>query len=176
MSSVFRCCRGILLLGLMFCPVLFADEFSGLQGEFFAAERAIHVDNDPDAYGQIVADLRELHEAGDPEATLYLGLALLIERAPGYEPDEGVSLVRQSAEAGFPRAQVQLASLYEYGDRQYDFPQDDDQALIWWKRAAENGDRIAIRRLEAVYTEGHLEVEPDASRAAYWRNRDDCDD
>src|SRR5262245_25808896 len=58
---------------------------------------------------------------------------------------------RELAERGVPRAQSNLAGLYNYG---WGVPRDDAAAAAWFRRAAEAGDPIAQQNLALLYYEG----------------------
>eukprot|EP00179_Madagascaria_erythrocladioides_P017589 CAMPEP_0198343732 /NCGR_PEP_ID=MMETSP1450-20131203/62272_1 /TAXON_ID=753684 ORGANISM="Madagascaria erythrocladiodes, Strain CCMP3234" /NCGR_SAMPLE_ID=MMETSP1450 /ASSEMBLY_ACC=CAM_ASM_001115 /LENGTH=64 /DNA_ID=CAMNT_0044048933 /DNA_START=1 /DNA_END=191 /DNA_ORIENTATION=- len=47
----------------------------------------------------------------------------------------------------------------------------DEVALVWWERAAENGDAVAMYRLARAYSEGRGVGEPDDRKALYWMRR-----
>ena len=49
-------------------------------------------------------------------------------------------------------------------------PQDDTQALYWYRQAAEQGDAMAQNHLGSIYTKG-LGVPQDYTQALYWYRR-----
>jgi TPR repeat protein len=68
----------------------------------------------------------------------------------------------------FPLAQFNLAKAYEQGKG---VPQDDAQAMLWLKRAADNGYKPAMRYLSQVYTRGLLGQRVSADAARQWSDK-----
>ena len=99
--------------------------------------------------------------AGDPVAQFQLGLSYLEQG----RTDEGVSLIRKSANQNQPAAQYRLAKLYEIGEG---VSQDQDMARQLTERAATNGNRIAMHDLALYYAEGRGGVNVDLPTAAKW--------
>ena len=105
--------------------------------------------------------LNSAASAGDPVAQFQLGLSYL-EQA---RTDEGVNLIRKSANQNQPAAQYRLAKLYEIGEG---VSQDQDMARQLTERAATNGNRIAMHDLALYYAEGRGGVDVDLPTAAKW--------
>lgn len=99
--------------------------------------------------------------AGDSIAQFQLGLSYLEQG----RTDEGVSLIRKSANQNQPAAQYRLAKLYEVGEG---VTQDSQMARQLTERAATNGNRIAMHDLALYYAEGRGGVEADLPTAAKW--------
>ncbi|WP_162143785.1 SEL1-like repeat protein [Hellea balneolensis] len=99
--------------------------------------------------------------AGDPVAQFQLGLSYLEEG----RTNEGVALIRKSANQNQPAAQYRLAKLYEVGEG---VSQDSNMARQLTERAATNGNRIAMHDLALYYAEGRGGVESDLPIAAKW--------
>jgi len=99
--------------------------------------------------------------AGDPVAQFQLGLSYLEQG----RTDEGVSLIRKSANQNQPAAQYRLAKLYEIGEG---VTQDSEMARQLTERAARNGNRIAMHDLALYYAEGRGGVDADLPIAANW--------
>lgn len=99
--------------------------------------------------------------AGDSIAQFQLGLSYLEQG----RTDEGVSLIRKSANQNQPAAQYRLAKLYEIGEG---VTQDSEMARQLTERAARNGNRIAMHDLALYYAEGRGGVEADLPTAAKW--------
>jgi len=99
--------------------------------------------------------------AGDPVAQFQLGLSYLEQG----RTNEGVALVRKSANQNQPAAQYRLAKLYEIGEG---VSQDSEIARQLTERAATNGNRIAMHDLALYYAEGRGGVEADLPTAAKW--------
>ena len=75
----------------------------------------------------------------------------------------------EKAQAGDPQAQYELGLRYRSGaleDRV-----DPDKAMYWLRRAADNGNLLAMKTLAEIYAEGWMNVKKDAARAAYWREK-----
>ena len=99
--------------------------------------------------------------AGDSVAQFQLGLSYLEQG----RTDEGVSLIRKSANQNQPAAQYRLAKLYEIGEG---VTQDSAMARQLTERAATNGNRIAMHDLALYYAEGRGGVDADLQAAAKW--------
>lgn len=99
--------------------------------------------------------------AGDGVAQFQLGLSYLEQG----RTDEGVSLIRKSANQNQPAAQYRLAKLYEIGEG---VTQDSEMARQLTERAATNGNRIAMHDLALYYAEGRGGVEANLPTAAKW--------
>lgn len=99
--------------------------------------------------------------AGDPIAQFQLGLSYLEQG----RTDEGVNLIRKSANQNQPAAQYRLAKLYEVGEG---VSQDQDMARQLTERAATNGNRIAMHDLALYYAEGRGGVDVNLPTAAKW--------
>ena len=75
----------------------------------------------------------------------------------------------EKAQAGDPQAQYELGLRYRSGaleDRV-----DPDKAMYWLRRAADNGNLLAMKTLAEIYAEGWMNVKKDAAKAAYWREK-----
>ena len=105
--------------------------------------------------------LNSAASAGDPVAQFQLGLSYLEQG----RTDEGVSLIRKSANQNQAAAQYRLAKLYEIGEG---VTQDSEMARQLTERAARNGNRIAMHDLALYYAEGRGGVEADLPKAANW--------
>lgn len=77
--------------------------------------------------------------------------------------------LQQRAAQGDATAQYQLALRYQTGA--FGVLQDSGQALRWLESAADNGNRLAMKRLAEVYARGELSTRPDPVRAKSWRQR-----
>lgn len=72
------------------------------------------------------------------------------------------------AEQGDADAQFALGERYFYGNR--DVSQDDEQAVYWYRKAAEQGDAYAQCDLGLCYADG-VGVLQDKQEAVYWYRR-----
>jgi TPR repeat protein len=95
-----------------------------------------------------------------------------------------MTLYEKAAEAGSAEAQVRLAYLLDYAE-------DNEKAVHWYRAAADQDyaegiaglaemyakgegveqDKKEVRVLISAYEKGGLDVEKDASLAAYWRDK-----
>lgn len=123
----------------------------------YADNRAVEVAPSSEA----AKTLNSAAAAGDPVAQFQLGLSYLEQG----RTDEGVSLIRKSANQNQPAAQYRLAKLYEIGEG---VSQDSEMARQLTERAARNGNRIAMHDLALYYAEGRGGVEADLPTAANW--------
>ena len=99
--------------------------------------------------------------AGNKVAQFQLGLSYLEQG----RTNEGVALIRKSANQNQPAAQYRLAKLYEIGEG---VTQDSEMARQLTERAAANGNRIAMHDLALYYAEGRGGVTADLPTAAKW--------
>lgn len=123
----------------------------------YADNKAVSVAPSSDA----AKTLNSAASAGDPVAQFQLGLSYLEQG----RTDEGVALIRKSANQNQPAAQYRLAKLYEIGEG---VTQDSEMARQLTERAARNGNRIAMHDLALYYAEGRGGVEADLPTAANW--------
>lgn len=78
-----------------------------------------------------------------------------------------VERLRSLAEAGLPRAQMQLAKIYELG--RAGVPADAAEARRWTARAADGGDPVAMHNLALYYLKGRGGPRDDAVAARLFR-------
>lgn len=76
-----------------------------------------------------------------------------------------VDLLTQSANLGYAPAQVDLGKVYYFG---LGGTRDDNQALAWFKKAAEQGDAKGEYHLGQMYTEGKGGLKESEYEAAVW--------
>ena len=76
----------------------------------------------------------------------------------------GLDETRSAAEQGDADAQYNLGLRYHYGEG---VPQDDAEAVKWWRLAAEQGDATAQRNLGLMYRDGEG-VLKDYAEAVKW--------
>lgn len=95
-----------------------------------------------------VAWLRKAADGGHAEAQYYLGS--LYDRGSGDLPKDmakAVALYRQSAEQEHPYGEFTLGLLHEYGRG---VPKDNEEAIRWYRRAAEHGEEAAHEKLSEM--------------------------
>lgn len=103
-------------------------------------------------------------EAGLPEAQVRL--AYLLDYAE--ENEKAVHWYRAAAEQNYPDGIAGLAGMYARGEG---VEPDLKKARELFETAGEAGHAGSIRVLISAYEKGELDVDKDASRAAYWRDR-----
>ena len=103
-------------------------------------------------------------EAGSPEAQVRL--AYLLDYAE--DNDRAVHWYRAAAEQEYPEGLAGLAGMYAKGEG---VAQDSTRARELFEKAAEAGHAGSVRVLISAYEKGELDVEKDATQAAYWRDR-----
>ncbi|WP_240455709.1 tetratricopeptide repeat protein [Halomonas faecis] len=108
-------------------------------------------------------------ESGQAAAAGELGMGLMLLEGLHVERDEalGLSLLRQSAEAGYPHAQLVMGEMSARDD--IGGPADYDQATRWFEQALEQGYVHAATALGQLHEQG-LGRPKDAGKAAeYYR-------
>jgi hypothetical protein len=112
--------------------------------------------------GKSTAEIRRAAEKGDMYAQLMYG-ALFEDGAGGVKQDlaQAMRWYLKAARQGYPKAQHNLALLYEDGKG---VPQDYAQAAIWYKKAAQAGFSEAQNNLAVLYILGNG-VEADRAQA-----------
>jgi TPR repeat protein len=103
-------------------------------------------------------------EAGSAEAQVRL--AYLLDYAE--DNDRAVHWYRAAAEQAYPEGLAGLAAMYAKGEG---VAQDSTRARELFEKAGETGHAGAIRVLISAYEKGGLDVEKDATQAAYWRDK-----
>ena len=102
-------------------------------GVCYAQGKGVSVNGD-----ESVKWLKMAAEQGEPKAQYYLSVAY--NRGFGVQQDfnESLRLLNESANQGFAKAQNQLGGVYEYGLG--GVPKDANEALNWYRKAAEQGE------------------------------------
>jgi TPR repeat protein len=103
-------------------------------------------------------------EAGSPEAQVRL--AYLLDYAEDNE--QAVLWYRAAADQEYPDGIAGLAGMYAKGEG---VAKDSKRALELFEKAGEAGHAGSIRVLISAYEKGEFDVDKDASRAAYWRDK-----
>lgn len=76
--------------------------------------------------------------------------------------------IHKLAEDGDVNSQYQLATRYESGHLE---KQNFERALYWFRKAAENGNQMAMNSLAHIYEKGLDGVAADAKTAKYWADK-----
>lgn len=79
--------------------------------------------------------------------------------------------LRKEAEAGDPDAQFLLAEAYLVGGDPYVLPRDDEQAVHFYQKAADQNHPEAQAKLGELYWGGNCGLPKDVTKAAYWYRR-----
>lgn len=107
-----------------------------------------------------------LAQAATPQEQYRKAISLLLA-GNNHQSDQNdaLNLLRASAVAGYSPAQTALASAYEQG---FVLTQDTQQAIGWYKKAAEQGDWIAQFSLGRIYFLGGGTISRDTAMAKKW--------
>jgi TPR repeat protein len=103
-------------------------------------------------------------DQGDAEGMRYLGEKYLLGEGVEQQAATGLELIDKAARAGSVLAMRLLASQFESEP-----DVDHEQAVHWYRVAAENGDVVSNRRLAKAYENGELGLQPNAEEAARYQ-------
>jgi len=117
-------------------------------------------------YEGAVGHWKLLAAAGDRESQFRLA-RMYFHGEAGQDDAEAFRLYTLSAEQGHPRAQNNLALMYQEGRGTESDP---EQAALWYRRAADRGLAVAQGNLGRMYELGRG-VPGDATQAALWYRR-----
>lgn len=118
-------------------------------------------------YAAAAAAWTPLAEGGDVAAMRNLGHLYRWGQGVTQNVDTAMDWYRRAAEAGFDRAQTNLAAIYLQGDG--GVPVNYDEALKWFAAAARQGNAVAQYNLGLMYELG-LGVEKSEALALGWYN------
>ncbi|HED19130.1 MAG TPA: sel1 repeat family protein [Gammaproteobacteria bacterium] len=82
---------------------------------------------------------------------------------------QSAKVLADKAEKGDPQAEYELGLRYESGA--WDVNRDNKKALLWITKAANAGNRIAMKTLADIYQHGDLGLQADPGKAAEWEKR-----
>ena len=134
--------------------------WAGPEEDFLAGEKVY----DQGDVSQAMTLLRRAADAGHAKAQARLGE--ILDQAEFNE--EAVDYFRKAAEQGEPDGEFGLASMYAAGEG---VKKDQNEALVWFKRAAEKGHIQALKVVAGAYIYGDLgldEVAQSSPDAAKW--------
>ena len=114
-----------------------------------------------DAAAQVLAPLAK---DGDPKAQYVLGIIYLNKMVQPPTETAALELMTSSGEAGFEKAQVELARMYREG---HGVQQDFAKSFFWSMKAAEGGDVGAQLQVADSFAFGHG-VDRDPVEAYKW--------
>lgn len=115
-------------------------------------------------FGAAALVLSPLAKDGDPKAQYILGIMYLNKMVEPASENAGAELLISSGEAGFEKAQVELARMYREGDG---VPQDFAKSFLWSMKAAEAGDVGAQLQVADSFAFGYG-VKTDPVEAYKW--------
>jgi len=115
----------------------------------------------------VIAEVRQLAEAGVPEAIFLMGTAY--DEGLGVAADAGEAAVwfRRAADRGHMLAQHNLGNAYADGRG---VAQEDATAIHWWRKAADAGDTVPQFRLGQMFEQGRG-TSKDLAMARRWYQR-----
>lgn len=147
-----------------------ADNRARLEEEARQAERERWADSySRDPQVEETAGQRIVRKArnGDPEA-MFIVSANYYEGGDDFAPDpaRGLLWLRRAAEAGYPQAQMTLASMLVQGE---ELQQDKDEAFYWASRAADQGFVPAYMMLGMMYENGDGVAQDTDQARGYYR-------
>lgn len=114
-----------------------------------------------------IAEIRQLAEAGLPEAIFLMGSAYDEGLGVTADPREAAVWFRRAADRGHILAQHSLGNAYADGRG---LAQEDATAIYWWRKAADAGDTIPQFRLGQMYEQGRG-TGKDLATARRWYQR-----
>ena len=105
----------------------------------------------------------------DPKDLYEYGCYLIAKRPSNFyaDYDEGRKYIERAANMGYPVAMEGLGALHAMGYH----PEDMQQAIYWFTRAAELGNKSAMLKLENAFRYGRLGLQVDTVKADYWHRR-----
>lgn len=106
-------------------------------------------------------------DADTAELAAHPGIGQAYQRWRAGQHEEMLALVQPLAAAGDPLAQFLMGGFHSRGEG---VPQDEELAVSWWRKAAEQGLASAQNELGAALTDGRG-VEPDPVQAVAWYRR-----
>lgn len=109
--------------------------------------------------------LQEAASTGYPPAVYALANWYLHGKGVKKDRKHAVRLLKQAASKKYPAAEYDLAVSYELG--QGGLPRDPKTALVWYRRAANDGDCDAMTELGRCYYHG-IGTRQDFKKAAQW--------
>lgn len=159
-----RPARGRTMLAAVFFAALLAMPAVAQPGGDFAAGVKAYEAGD---YAAAAAAWTPLAEGGDVAAMRNLGHLYRWGQGVTQNVDTAMDWYRRAAEAGFDRAQTNLAAIYLQGDG--GVPVNYDEALKWFAAAARQGNPVAQYNLGLMYELG-LGVDKSEALALGWYN------
>ncbi len=126
-----------------FCPtcgVKLDDATKSVSDDELESAIKLFTGNESDV--ELIPVFKKYTDAGRVEAQFYLALCYM-STGSKEDAEKSDELIKDAAERGYADAQYQLAMNYEFDD-------DYDNALYWYRKAAENGDAAAKRELELL--------------------------
>jgi TPR repeat protein len=118
---------------------------------FLPCGRALAQSSDQASKQKVIADLKEMADAGDVKSQVQIGLAYLTGDGVHKDDAEGVKWLKKAADQDNPVAERFLAEMYFKGRG---VPADNAEAARWLRMAAEQGDAQSQHNLAVLYIQG----------------------
>lgn len=83
---------------------------------------------------------------------------------------QGGIYLERAAEKGDEKAQYQMGRIYEEGFEHY-FSVNYAKSLVFYRKAAEQGHQLAVKKLVDVYSKGELGQNPDEKQSVFWSSK-----
>ena len=116
-------------------------------------------------YDTAFAELNAPDTRDAPEAKFYLGRMYLFGSGVAADPEQGIQLLREAAEAGVLDAAISLAQAYDLGRM---VAKDRLEGYRYWLIAANLGDRKAMLEVGLRLKNGETPAGADPAAAAAW--------
>jgi TPR repeat protein len=113
---------------------------------------------------KVIADMKEMANAGDVKSQVQLGLIYLTGDGVRKDDVEAVKWLRKAADQDNPTAERYLAEMYFKGRG---VPADNAEAVKWLRFAAEQGDAESQHNLAVMYIQA-LGIPKNLKEAAKW--------
>ncbi|WP_110688064.1 tetratricopeptide repeat protein [Salinicola aestuarinus] len=109
------------------------------------------------------------YEQGYKPGGFYAGLMYFNGYGVDEDVEKGIRMMSEAGEAGYLKAQVELAKIY-YFSRGHAEVKDYEKAAYWFSKAANSGDGLSMLNLSQLYLNGRG-LEEDQEKAFYWINK-----
>lgn len=136
------------------------------QGHAPAQSRLAYVLDKAEENEEALAWYRKAAEQGDAQGQFGLGQMIAVGEGTGKDPATGLAWILRAAGQGLLPALVAGARLLEAGEPRT--LRDPKAAFDLWRRAAAQGDHVAMNRIVAVYRNGELGQPVNEVEAKSW--------
>ncbi len=124
----------------------------------------------PQDYDKAAESFLKVEEKGGDlakKAQIILSVCYLKGLGVPQSDEKAVEMMCKDSDLSLAEAQRKIGIFYNYGSEVMDIARDIDQAVKWYRKAAENGDAVAQNRLGVAYYEG-ISVKKNVKEAKYW--------